>query len=162
MIRVGRVVTAFGVKGALKVHPLTDFMDRFDPGAELEMDGPQRVEWSKVRPPHVLLKLEGLDDRASAEGLRGRFLEVAEDSLHPLNSGEYYHHQLLGLNVVSAAGVDLGTLTAVLERPANDVWVASAGVVEHLIPAISEAVLGVDLAGGRVTVADWLLAVEDA
>lgn len=157
-------MTAYGIKGAVKVDPLTDFMDRFDPGAELELeaDGPRRVEWSRAQPPHVVLKLQGVDERGAAERLRGRFLEVPDSALRALPGGEYYHHQLIGLSVVSRSGRDLGTLTAVLERPANDVWVATAGQLEQLVPAISEVVLEVDLEAGRVVVADWLLSVEEA
>ena len=48
------------------------------------------------------------------------------------------------------------------ERPANDVWVAQRDGIEQLIPATRDAVLEVDLAAGRVVVADWLLEVEEA
>jgi len=53
-------------------------------------------------------------------------------------------------------------LAEVLERPANDVWVSREGTIEHLIPATRDAVVEVDLAGGRVVVQDWLLKSEDA
>ena len=56
-----------------------------------------------------------------------------------------------------------GRLTAILQRPANDVWVVE-GVdgAEHLVPATKDAVVGVDLEAGRVTVQDWLFEVEEA
>ena len=56
----------------------------------------------------------------------------------------------------------LGVIEEVLERPANDVWVARHGSIEQLIPATRDAVLSVDLSAGRVVVADWIFKVEDA
>jgi 16S rRNA processing protein RimM len=164
MIRVGQVTGAFGVQGAVKVHPLTDFDDRFRPGAALVMDGVTRhVEWSRDQTSGgLVVKLTGLDSRTLAELHRGRYLEIPVDAAHRLPEGAFYHHQLVGLEVTTASGAPLGRLSDVLERPANDVWVVRQGKVEHLLPATREAVLEVNLEAGRVVAADWLLEVEDA
>lgn len=163
MIRVGQVVGAFGVRGAVKVMSLTDFPDRFEPGSELYLAGDRRrVEWSRPQPSGLVVKLSGVDDRTRAEGLYGSFLEVPDEELRQLPEGRWYHHQLLGLAVVTAAGRDLGTLAEVLTAPANDVWVARGAGGEHLIPAVADALVAVDLETGRVTVADWVVQVEDA
>lgn len=163
MVRVGRVVGVFGVAGAVKVRSLTDFPERFAPGAELSLEGAaHRVEWSRQQPAGLVVKLAGVDTRTDAETLRGRYLEVPDEALRPLPEGRWYHHQLIGLAVRSEAGKDLGTLTEVVTRPANDVWVARRDGHELLVPVIPDAVLGVDLEAGTVTVADWLLDVEDA
>jgi 16S rRNA processing protein RimM len=163
MIRVGQVTGAFGVQGAVKVLPLTDFDDRFRPGSALIVEGVTRhVEWSREQSNGLVVKLTGLDNRTLAELHRGRYLEVPVDAVHRLPEGEFYHHQLMGLEVVTASGASLGRVAEVLERPANDVWIAREGNVEHLVPATREAVVGVDLDSRRVVVADWLLEVEDA
>ena len=162
-MRVGQVTGPFGLAGAVKVYPLTDFEDRFAPGAELFLDGrPHRVEWWKPGHPTVTLKLVGIENRTFAELYRGRYLEVPADAVHPLGEGSFYHHQLIGLKVVTASGRAVGELTGVLERPANDVWVVAAeDGAEHLLPATRDAVIAVDLAEGRVTVQDWLFEVEE-
>ena len=163
MIRDGRVVGAFGIAGAVKVRSLTDFPDRFASGAELTLDGAsRRVEWSRQQTTGLVVKLAGLDDRAEAQAQRGRYLEVPEASLRPLPAGRWYHHDLVGLAVRSQSGRDLGTLTEVDEKPANDVWVAKRGAEELLIPVIADAIVAVDMTGRTVTVADWLLDPEDA
>jgi 16S rRNA processing protein RimM len=163
VIRVGEVMGVFGIEGAVKVRSLTDFPERFAPGAELSLDGVgRRVEWSRQQPAGLVVKFAGVDSRTEAEGLRGLFLEVPDEALRPLPAGRWYHHQLVGLAVRSESGRDLGTLTEVVTRPANDVWVASRDRAEVLIPVIPDAVVGVDLEAGAVTVADWLLDVEDA
>jgi 16S rRNA processing protein RimM len=163
MIRVGQVMGAYGLDGAVKVTPLTDFADRFDAGSALLLDGTERrVEWSRPGQPGLVVKLRGIDNRAIAELFRGRYLEVPEAAVRPLAEGRFYHHQVVGLTVVTSSGKPLGKVAEVLERPANDVWVSREGVVEHLIPATRDAVVEVDVEAGRVVVADWLVEVEDA
>jgi len=163
LVRVGQIVGAFGIQGAVKVMPLTDFRDRFTPGSGLVLDGERRqVEWSRQQVPMVVVKLSGLNTRTVAETHRGRYLEVGDGEIHPLPPGTWYHHDLIGLEVATAGGLELGRLVQVLERPANDVWVVQRDGVEQLIPATRDAVLDVDLDGRRVVVADWLLEVEEA
>lgn len=163
MVRVGQVVGAFGIKGAVKVRSLTDFPDRFASGAEVYLEGyGHRVEWSREQPTGLIVKFAGVDTRTAAEQRRGSYLEIPESEVRTLPAGRWYHHQLVGLAVGTERGVDLGTLTDVVSRPANDVWVVQREGDEHLIPATRDAVLDVDLVAGRVTVADWLLNVEDA
>ena len=163
MIRVGQVTGAYGLEGAVKGTPLTDFRDRFDPGARVLLDGLQHhVEWSRESQPGLVVKLRGIDNRTMAELFRGRYLEVPDEQMRALEEGRFYHRQVVGLAVVTRSGRPLGTIAEVLERPANDVWVCGEGAIEHLIPATKDAVLEVDLGGGRVVVADWLVKVEDA
>jgi 16S rRNA processing protein RimM len=163
MIQVGRIVGAHGLAGAVKVRSLTDFDDRFAPGAELIVAGhPRTVEDSGPAPgAGLIVKLAGLDSRTVAESLRGEYLEVPEASLHPLPEWTWYHHQLTGLEVVTEGGRPIGTLKEVLELPANDVWVDTRDGVEHLIPASRDAVIRVSPEEGRVVVADWLFEPED-
>jgi len=154
---------AYGLDGAVKVLPLTDFDDRFDPGAELMLEGAERkVEWSRPGQPGLVVKLKGIDDRSIAELFRGRYLEVSEADTRQLQEGRFYHHQVVGLAVKTRSGAPLGIIAEVLERPANDVWVSHDGAIEHLIPATRDAVLEVDLESRRVVVADWLVSVEEA
>jgi len=156
-------VGAFGLEGAVKVLSLTDFPERFAPASELFLDGlTRRVEWSRQQPTGLVVKLSGIDSRSVAQAQRGRYLEVPDSDLRQLPEGRWYHHQLVGMAVTTERGRHLGTLVDVVSRPANDVWVARAGGVEHLIPATQNAVLDVNLEAARITVADWLVEVEDA
>jgi 16S rRNA processing protein RimM len=163
MIRVGQVGGAYGVEGAVEVIPLTDFDDRFAAGSRLVLEGAEReIEWSRPGHPGLVVKFRGIDNRTIADLFRGRYLEIAEEAVRPLPEGRFYHHQVVGLTVLTSSGQVLGTIAEVLERPANDVWVSRDGAVEHLIPATKDAVVEVDVNAGRVVVADWLVAVEDA
>jgi 16S rRNA processing protein RimM len=163
VIRVGQVMGAFGLDGAVKVQPLTDFGERFDRGASLLLDGCARqVEWSREGHPGLVVKLRGIDNRTLAELFRGRYLEVPEEEMKPLEEGRFYYRQVVGLAVETQSGERVGVVDEVLERPANDVWVSREGSVEHLIPATKDAIVKVDLSGGRVVVADWVFKVEEA
>jgi 16S rRNA processing protein RimM len=163
MIRVGQVTAAYGVDGAVKVLPLTDFEDRFQAGATLMLEGAEReVEWCRPGHPGLVVKFRGIDNRTVADLFRGRYFEITDDEVRPLSEGRFYHHQLVGLTVLTSSGQRLGQIAEILERPANDVWVSRDGTVEHLIPATKDAVVEVDVGGGRVVVADWLVKIEDA
>jgi len=163
MIRVGQVMGPYGLEGAVKVLPLTDFQDRFDPGASLLLDGrAHQVEWSREGHPGLVVKLQGIDNRTLAELIRGRYLEVPEAEMRELEAGHFYHHQVVGLEVVTESGESIGVVEEVLERPANDVWVSRHDSIEHLIPATKDAVIEVDVTNGRVVVADWVFKFEDA
>ena len=162
MTRVGQVLGAYGLDGAVKVLSLTDFGDRFDTGSRLVLEGDERVvEWSRDAGGDLVVKLKGIDNRTMAQLFRGRYLEVGEDAARPAGEGRFYHHQLIGLAVSTTSGLGLGRIAEVLERPANDVWVSREGSLEHLIPATRDAVVEVDLNAGRVVVADWLVKVEE-
>src|SRR5207302_7255355 len=124
--------------------------------------GPNKVEWSRKTQPGLIVKLRVVDNRTMAELFRALYLEVPYEHAKALEPGRFYHRQVIGLAVRSSSGAELGVIAEVLERPANDVWVSREGTIEHLIPATRDAVVEVDLAGGRVVVQDWLLESEDA
>ena len=162
MTKVGQVVGAHGVDGAVKVLSLTDFGDRFERGAHLMLDGSECVvEWSRAAGGTLVVKLTGVDNRTMADLARGRYLEVGDEAERPPGEGRFYHHQIIGLAVATESGRGMGSIAEVLERPANDVWLSRDGAVEYLIPATRDAVVKVDLEAGTVVVADWLLHVED-
>ena len=163
MIRIGQVTGAYGLEGAVKVMPLTDFQDRFDPGALLVLDGlPHAVEWSREGHPGLVVKLQGIENRTVADLLRGQYLEVPDEEMRTLEEGRFYHRQVIGLEVVTESGDSVGVIEEILERPANDVWVSREGQIEHLIPATGNAIVKVDLETRRVVVADWIFRVEEA
>lgn len=107
---------------------------------------------SAVRPHkgRLLVLFEEITDRNGAEALRGSLLSILASHAAPAEEGRYYAHQLEGLRVVDEAGADLGVMTAVLENPANDLWVVRAGNRDVLVPAVKEIVRDVDLEHGRI------------
>jgi 16S rRNA processing protein RimM len=97
--------------------------------------------------------LEPYNDPESAGELRNQMVYVRADDRPPLPEGEYYHHQLLGLDVVSEQGEYLGHLTQILGTGANDVYVIRPeSGPELLLPAIESVVLDIDITHGEMKV----------
>jgi 16S rRNA processing protein RimM len=152
-VAVGQIAAPWGVRGDLKVQPLTDFPERFQRGAPLWARGRryevQRSRWSRGS---VYLSLSGIDRRNAAEEMRGVLLEVPESDLTPLPEGQYYRFQVIGLEVRTPEGRSLGRVAEILSTGSNDVYVVRGGPRELLIPAIEDVVKEVDLEGGRLVV----------
>ncbi len=163
---MGRVSAPHGLRGELRVLPLTDFPERFHRRRSLWVEGegePRRVEWVRFHGDSLLVKLAGIDDREAAAGLRGRHLAVPAFELPPLPPGTYYHHQLLGLTAVTPDGRELGRVTDILRTGANDVYVVEpvGGGRARLIPALA-SVVTVDLARGIILVRPQPGLLDDA
>ena len=153
---VGRLQRPHGVTGEIRMEIRTDFPERLRKGRTVYL-GPEHypVKLAAVRTADaaLLIRLEGISDRDQAGLLRGKEVAVQADSLPNLPEGQYYHHQLIGLQVVDESGQDLGVLDQILETGANDVYVIKpAEGPELLIPAIEEVIQAVDLKKGRMTV----------
>lgn len=153
---VGRIVRPWGVRGELKVEILTEDPARFEQ-LEAVYVGPQfvsyRLEGARLHRGVVLLKLAGCDDRNAAEGLRDLLVQVAMEDALPLEEGEYWVHQIVGLEVWTTEGDLLGLVQEVLETAANDAYVVrDRSGREVLIPALRSVVLEIDLAAGRMLV----------
>ena len=153
-VAVGRVLGPFGVKGEIKVQPLTDNPRRFAAKSRV-WAGEQLVTVAESREAggYVYVRLKGFGDRTSAERFRHALLQVPEESLPPLPEGEYYRFQLIGLRVFDRAGEPLGTLDEVLETGANDVYrVRRPDGSDLLLPALDDVILSVDLVEKRMVV----------
>ncbi len=151
-VSVGRIVGVHGIRGELKVEPLTNFSDRFERGSTLWLDGaPVRVERSGGGGKLLYLKLANIDDRGEAEALRGHELQVPEarDLAEP---GLYYEHDLIGLRVEDGDGAELGRLAEVLRTGATDVYVIRGDRGELLLPALADVIREIDVAAGRIRV----------
>jgi 16S rRNA processing protein RimM len=170
-IAVGQVVGPHGIRGEVKVEPLTDFPERFRKGAQvylgLATDSPDVVptEIAAARPHQGrwLVSFDQIKNRNAAEALRGQYLLIPEADAMPLGEHENYAHDLIGLEVVTTDGALLGRMAEILFTPANDVYIVRGPQGEVLIPATRDVVLFVDLPNRRMTVAlpEGLLAPAD-
>ena len=152
-VALGRVLSPWGVRGDLKVEPLSDTPDPFAPGRSVTVAGHTHVIERAHRRGHLVhVKLSGIDDRHAAEPLRDQYLLVPESDLQPLDEGRYYRFQLIGLSVSSTAGEPLGRVSRILTTPSNDVFVVDGPLGEILVPAIDDIVKEIDLEGGIMTV----------
>jgi len=144
---IGKVLRPHGVRGELLLQVHTDSPTHL---AEVEtvfvgeMHAPHRLEKSRLHRNQLLIKIEGYDDRITADALRGQIISVALADATPLKPGEYYHHQIVGLKVVTDEGEELGVVAEILETGANDVYAVSGPNGELLLPAIKSVILKIE------------------
>jgi 16S rRNA processing protein RimM len=161
-LRVGRLVKAHGLKGALKLELYTDDpAGRFAPGATFTLQVPEASAWHgktlTVREfrwmnTHPVAFFEGVDDRDAAEGLVKAILWIdADASAQPAEDDAWYDHQLVGLDVVRD-GTTVGTIIRVEHLPSQDLLIVKAGEDEIMVPFVAAIVPEVDVQAGRVTV----------
>lgn len=145
-----------GIVGEIVVEVLSDAPDRFSPGARLLAGDPGgevgELEILTARPHkgRLIVKLKGVHDRIGAEELRRVLLSIPASAAAPAGPGRYYPHELEGLDVLDEQGARLGRFKAVVENPANDLWVVDTGERDVLVPAVKEIVRDVDLEAGRI------------
>ncbi|MEG1684201.1 MAG: ribosome maturation factor RimM [Oscillospiraceae bacterium] len=152
-IEVGAIAGAHGIRGDVRVIPLSLTPDFFSRVHTFYLDGKAVIPTvSRVHQNTVLLKLPGIDDRDAALALRGKCLSVARAEV-TLPAGEYFDAELLGLTVLDAdSGAELGKLTEVSPYPAHKVYTVQ-GKREYLIPAVPEVfIASVDLDAGTMGV----------
>ena len=162
-LRVGRLVKAHGLKGAIKLELYTDSPDqRFKPGQILELQVPETSEWfgktitvSELRfyNQSPVLFLEGIDNRSKAETLIKAILliETEADAL-PEEPEAWYDHQLVGLKAI-VGEESVGTVTRVDHLPAQDLLAIETSNGEVLVPFVKQIVPEVDLALGQLRLA---------
>ncbi len=116
----------------------------------------QRASYSlqsvRVDRQSLIVSLVGITSREAAAQLRGAVIEVMPDDLPGLLEGSYYHKQIIGLRVVTTEGIEIGRITDIFETGSNDVYVVRGHEKEHLIPAIRDVVMKIDLLAGRITI----------
>jgi 16S rRNA processing protein RimM len=155
-LAVGKLGRPHGVRGEIFLHLLTDFPERLYAGVKVFLGPgyePIEIIAQRIHKNALLLTLAGYDTPETVGTLTNQYLFVRADDRPPLPEGEYYHHQLIGLQVVDEQDQVLGSISEILETGANDVYVVlpSQGA-EILLPAIQDVILDVDLPNQQIRV----------
>jgi 16S rRNA processing protein RimM len=159
-LRVGRLVKAHGLKGALKLELYTDSPDqRFRAGQELELQVPETSEWfgKTVKVAELrfynqspVLFLEGIQDRSQAETLVKAILLIETDLEQlPEDPEAWYDHQLVGLTALVGEEV-VGKVIRVDHLPAQDLLAIETSNGEVLVPFVKQIVPSVDIQKGQI------------
>ncbi len=154
---VGEVLGPHGIRGEVRVYPVTDFPERFLYRERFYVGRDGAWHWFDVQNARfhkgvAILKLEGVETRNLAEGLRSRLVCVPESDLPPLEEGHYYHHQIVGLVVKTVEGQVLGRVEGIHSTGANDVYLVKGEGREYLVPALRRVVRVVDLESRTLTI----------
>jgi 16S rRNA processing protein RimM len=158
LITIGRVLKTHGVKGEVKIEPLTDHPGRFrtlkrvllvSPGEKKKECQVLSVRYAGDVP---LLLLAGHDSPERARELNGWLVQIPEEEAVPLPEGQYYWFELIGMEVESEAGEKLGRITDIFPTGSNDIYVMKAGRREIYLPATKEVIRQVDRKARRMVI----------
>ena len=158
LLQVGVITTTHGVRGEVKVFPTTDDAARFKKLKQVILDTGKEnltleIAGVKFFKNMVILKFKGYDNINDVERFRKKSLYVTRENAVKLKKNEYFIADLIGIQVVSDEGEELGTISDVLQTGANDVYVVSKdGAKDLLIPAIHACIQNVDVAAGQMKV----------
>jgi 16S rRNA processing protein RimM len=157
LVAVGKITKPHGLRGGLRVAPYFEMRALLANFKQLWLvDEDKRlshtIEWVRPQGRFLTLKLADVNDVDAAERFRNWEVAVSRKQLPALPEGEHYTFQLVGLDVVTEAGQQIGQIRQVLPMPAHDVYVVSMEDKEVLIPAVKEVVCRVDLDRGQVII----------
>lgn len=159
MFTVGKIINTHGIRGDLKVLRVSDFDERFKVGnllylvtnekvvRELEIDG------HRIHKGFDLIHFKGLNNINDVEHFKGSTLKIKESQLTELDENEYYYHEIIGCEVFTTDGEDIGKVKEILAPGANDVWVVNQPKGKDiLIPYIEEVVMEIDVVNKRIVI----------
>ena len=158
LFAVGCIIGSFGVRGYVKVKPLTDSSERFKKlrlvyrGFSPENVVSAQLDYIEIRDRYILVRLDDVNDRSDAQKLKGQYLFIPGDDAEIPNHGRYFVHDIIGCNVQSADGKYIGTITEVYKLPAHDLWEIKSVEKQFLIPAVKEFIIAVDAENKTVIV----------
>ncbi|MBI5042391.1 MAG: 16S rRNA processing protein RimM [Nitrospirae bacterium] len=158
LITIGKILKTRGIRGELKVLPLTDFLERFNELKEVILTSPDgndvkyKIDSVRYQKGFVLLSLEGCKTIDEAKRLINWSVRIPKELVRELTSNHYYWSDLIGMTVYSDAGFLVGEIIDVFSTGSNDVFVVKGKKKEFLIPATLEVVKDVDVKNKRMTI----------
>ena len=154
---LGKLRRAHGVKGEIPLEVYTQILELLTPSNVVfvgEDHQPLTIETTRWKNDLLLIKFEAIDDRTVVSELTNELLYVKTSQLPPLPEGDFYYHELIGLDVYEPDGRYLGVLVQILETGANDVYLVQNDANEEiLIPATEEMILEIDPDQAKMIVA---------
>lgn len=154
---VGRIAGSYGLRGELQMVVITNHPDHLRTIKTVYL-GDDQEAWAvrRIHPSpngkEAIVRLNGLTSPEEAAERRGQMVWIDLADAPPLPENEYFHYQLLGLDVLDESDTFLGRLAEIIETGANDVYLVRGPVGELLLPVIDGVILTVDLEAGRMIV----------
>lgn len=157
LISVGEIINTQGHRGEVRVWPLTDFPERFKENTVLMCEKGGVITGltiEKVRPQKnfFVIKFKEIADMNAAEDIVGSVIKINPDELTELPADTYYIFDIIGMNVVTDEGQELGAVRDVIQTGSNDVYIVKGTEKEYMIPALKEVVLNIDKDAKRIVI----------
>jgi 16S rRNA processing protein RimM len=152
LVTIGQIINTHGVKGEVKVFPLTDDMKRFRKLKTIIVDEQEiEVIWCKLQTDKVILKLNGIDTMEAAEKYKTKYIKVKREDAVKLPKGRYFVVDIIGCKVVDENNKEIGNVSEVIFTGSNEVyWIK--GTKDILIPALEDIVLNIDIDNKIITI----------
>ena len=157
-LEVGQIVNTFGIKGFVKIYPYVNDIKRFDnlKTVYVKIKNEQKIleiEEVKYQKNMVLAKFKGIETVEEANKLRNSYVEIDRKDAIPLEEGEYFIADLLGLDVYIDTGEKLGVLEDIYNTGSSDIYVVKNELgKQFLLPYIDEVIKKIDLENGKIIV----------
>lgn len=152
-ITIGQIVRAVGIKGEVKIKPITDDKSRFeDLRVVYVKKQPYKIARCRFDKDYVYLCLHGVYDRNEAEELKDAFVEIDRVNAVPLEDGSYFIADIEGCKVFTDDGTEIGKVTEVSQYGAADVFTVSDGKNTVRFPFLKKMIVKVDTEAGVIVV----------
>ena len=155
---IGQIVNTFGIKGFVKVNPWVNDITRFEDLEKVYIkikkdENIFEIEEVKYQKNQILLKFKGIDTVEQAEKLRNAYIEIDRKDAIPLEKGQYFIADLLGLEVYTDNNEKLGILEDIYNTGSNDIYVVKNEIGKSiLLPGISDVIKEVDFTNKKIIV----------
>lgn len=150
-VLLGKVTKPHGIRGEVKIYPYSGQPENFLHYSKVFIDQisssdlvPYVIRKSRVQGKLAVVELAGCSTRNDAEELAGREIWLMHDDLPELDDTEYYWLDLENKRVVTEDGLELGTVTEIIETGAHDIINVAGPDQEYLIPVHEHFVLRID------------------
>ena len=152
-LKIGLIVKPQGIKGEVKVQPLTDDINRFKNLKEVIIDDKTyRVLKAVIGGDTVFLSLSGIPDRNTAETFRGKFLCVTRENALPLEEGRYFIVDIIGCNIVTEQGQTIGEVTDIFSARTDVFTVKCVNDKIMRFPFLKDAIVSIDVENKLIVV----------
>ncbi len=155
-LAIGVIAGPHGTRGEIRMQVWTHFPEHIQELNSIffgDEDQPRHLRQARIQKGLAILSIQGIKSREEADRLRGTVVRIEREQATPLEEGEYYHFELIGLEVYGEDGTRIGTLDDIIETGANDVYVVKDDEgKEHLFPALTEVIPEIDLESRRMIV----------
>jgi 16S rRNA processing protein RimM len=156
-VAIAFINKCWGIKGEVIAEPLTRFPQRFEKLEHVNVSGTRfdidlTIESVRKHGNKIIIKFLEINDRDEARRISNSYIQVSKTETYELPAGNYYHFQLVGLEVIDSDNKTLGKIEEILDYPASDIFVVRSEDGRLLIPAIKEVVKKIDLKKKRMEV----------
>lgn len=153
LIKIAKIVSSHGLNGEVKIFPYTDDLNGFKEYKKIYVDGEElEIISQKIASKFIVLKLKGFDNIEDVKNLLNKDAFIDKAQMPSLEEGDYYIHDLIGMEVYSEANEFIGTVKDVMETGANHVLVIDHDGKEALIPFVKAFIKELDLTSKKIKV----------